>query len=77
MIGGLLVDEFAPPLAGLCIAELELDSEEELRGFVPPPFVVAEVTHDERFTGGRYAGMTAAELAVLLAEKSIRRVGNP
>jgi CYTH domain-containing protein len=72
VIGGLIVDELGPPLTGLCIAELDVDDEEELRRFVPPPFVVAEVTNDERFTGGRYATMTAPQLEALLAEKGLR-----
>ena len=72
VIGGLLIDEFAPPLTGLCIAEIDVDSEEELRRFVPPPWIIAEVTGDARFTGGRYAGMTGEELAALLAAHGMR-----
>lgn len=66
------VDLFAPPLAGLLLAEAEFDTAAELQAFTPPPWSRAEVTHDPRFTGGRFALMTAAELAPLLAEFGIR-----
>jgi adenylate cyclase len=41
------IDEFLGDNAGLVIAELELDSEDE--EFVPPPWLGDEVTHDERY----------------------------
>ena len=71
-IGGLFVDQFAPPLSALCIAEIEFDDEATMRAFVPPSFAIAEVTGDVRFTGGRYAGMTGAELETLLAAMRAR-----
>lgn len=77
VIGGLIIDEFAPPLTGLCIGELEFETEEALRQFVPPSFVVAEVTHDVRFTGGRYAAMSGEELDAILAEKGVGRLATP
>jgi len=62
------VDVFAPPLAGLYLAEAEFDSAAELHAFTAPPWSVAEVTRDIRFTGGRFAVMTAEQLAPLLRE---------
>jgi adenylate cyclase len=41
------IDEFLGENAGLVIAELELESEDAL--FVKPPWLGAEVTHDERY----------------------------
>jgi adenylate cyclase len=41
------IDEFLGDNAGLVIAELELDCEDE--EFVPPPWLGDEVTHDERY----------------------------
>ena len=66
------VDVFAPPLAGLYLAEAEFDSAAELQAFAVPICAVAEVTHDPRFTGGRFAAMTAEELAALLSAFGIR-----
>lgn len=41
------VDEFAGRLAGLVIAEIELDHADE--PFEPPPWLGREVTHDRRY----------------------------
>ena len=65
------IDLFTPPLTGLILAEVEFDSATELHAFTPPPWSLAEVTHDARFTGGRFAVTTASELAPLLAEFGI------
>jgi CYTH domain-containing protein len=62
------VDVFAPPRAGLILAEAELSSEADLAACPPPPESVAEVTCDDRFTGGRLAVTPRAELLGLLAE---------
>jgi len=63
----LVIDVFDPPLDGLILAESEFDSEEALQAFTPPPFVLAEVTGDARFTGGRLATTTPAQLREALA----------
>ena len=60
------VDVFADELAGLTLAEAEFETEEECQSFVPPAFVIAEVTHDVRFTGGRLAVTDAADLRAAL-----------
>jgi CYTH domain-containing protein len=44
------VDVFAPPLSGLILAECEFDDDATLNSFVPPGWVVAEVTFDSRFS---------------------------
>jgi CYTH domain-containing protein len=46
------IDVFLGALWGLILAETEFESDEEMRAFVPPPFVALEVTNDETFTGG-------------------------
>lgn len=61
------VDVFAPPLHGLTMAEAEFASEADLHAFVIPPFAIAEVTHDARFTGGSLVTMGRDELLQLLA----------
>jgi len=60
-------DVFAPPRSGLVLAEVELGSDAELAACPPPPGSVAEVTSDDRFTGGRLAVTPRAELLGWLA----------
>jgi len=43
------VDVYEGELEGLIVAEIEFDSEEQARGFEPPPWLGDEVTGDERF----------------------------
>ncbi len=59
------VDRFERELEGLTMAEVEFESDAEMRDFVAPS-AVAEVTRDERFTGGRLATTTRDQLAALL-----------
>jgi hypothetical protein len=62
------VDVFTGHLAGLMMAEAEFENEEGARHFVVPPDVVAEVTADARFSGGRLVRTTRDEMLTLLAE---------
>lgn len=62
------VDVFEPPLHGLTTAEAEFATEEEMAAFSPPPFAVAEVTRDVRFTGGRLIVTSRDELRRALAD---------
>jgi len=63
----LCVDVFEGTLAGLVLAEAEYDSPEEAVAFQAPAFVVAEVSGDERFTGGRLAAANRNEVESWLA----------
>ncbi len=65
------VDIFEPPLHGLVLAEAEFGTDEEAYGFRPPGEVVAEVTDDARFSGGRLASAERDELLAWLAEYGI------
>lgn len=65
------VDEFQGPLAGLVLAEAEFESDEESAAFHPPIETVAEVTADERFTGGRLVQAEGEDLRALLIEFGI------
>jgi CYTH domain-containing protein len=67
----LAVDEFGGPLTGLVLAEVELGPDERRLG--PPPLSVADVTDDDRFSGGNLSGTTKTELGHLLAEVGVRR----
>jgi CYTH domain-containing protein len=62
------VDYFDGPLKGLYLAEAEFTSDTEAAEFSPGPLVVAEVTHDHRFSGGYLASATREDIAVALAE---------
>jgi CYTH domain-containing protein len=61
------VDRFA---SGLWLAEAEFETETEMEAFVPPAFVVAEVTGDVRFTGGHLAGACDEDVRVAIADVS-------
>ena len=66
----LAVDEFRGPLAGLIMAEVEL--QPGVSRLPNPPLVVADVTDDDRFSGGILSGTTAARLASLLVELEVK-----
>jgi CYTH domain-containing protein len=55
------IDVFLGMLWGLITAETEFEADEEMGAFTPPPFIAAEVTNDEAFTGGRLVYLTADE----------------
>jgi CYTH domain-containing protein len=64
------IDVFLGGLWGLILAETDFETDEEMRAFMPPPFVALEVTGNETFTGGRLVDLTIddvrAELSSLL-----------
>jgi hypothetical protein len=63
----LSVDEFHDELEGLVLAEVDLELSEPADGpFRPPDYCLAEVTADERFTGGQLAVTDRATLLGLL-----------
>jgi CYTH domain-containing protein len=66
-----VVDIFGPPRRGLVLAEVELGTDDELAACPAPDGSVAEVTEDERFTGGRLAVTERAELLSWLAEYGV------
>jgi CYTH domain-containing protein len=68
------IDVFDPPLHGLILAEAEFTTDEAARTFLPPPQIVAEITNDTRFTGGRLVHAHRADLFTWLAEYGINPV---
>jgi CYTH domain-containing protein len=60
------VDVFESPLAGLFLAEVEFDDDAAMIAFSPPPWIVAEVTRDSRFTGGHLVSLRPGDLEALL-----------
>jgi CYTH domain-containing protein len=65
-IAELVVDRFQGRLDGLVLAEAELSPDDGLLKL--PPFALADVTHDDRYSGGALAHASAEELASLLGE---------
>lgn len=67
-VGGstFAIDEFSGRLAGLILAETELQAADPPRR--PPPGSVKEVTDDDRFSGGGLAFATAAGVVTVLDE---------
>ncbi len=62
------VDVFLGELRGLVLAEAEFAIDKEMTKFLMPAFAVADVSNDERFTGGRLALCSAVELRGVLEE---------
>lgn len=57
------IDVFAGGLEGLVLAEAEFNSAAEAQAPLPlPSFILAEVTEDDRFTGGRLVRASREEL---------------
>lgn len=56
------VDMFLGDLFGLVLAEVGFETDEELDGFVKPPFAIADVTGVELFTGGRLCELTFSDI---------------
>ena len=56
------IDIFEGKLAGLILAEIELERVEDIAGLSFPPFALAEVTADLFFTGGNLATLAEEKL---------------
>lgn len=54
------------PLEGSVIAEVDFGPHGDPSSFTMPSFALAEVTDDERFTGGRLATTTSSQMKALL-----------
>ncbi len=65
------IDVFDAPLHGLVLAEAEFTTDEDMHTFEPPMDVVAEVTDDPRFTGGRLVRAHRADLISWLGDYGI------
>lgn len=64
------VDMFLGDLFGLVMAEVSLETDQELDSFATPPFAIADVTNHELFTGGRLSELTFADI-----REEIRKMG--
>jgi CYTH domain-containing protein len=61
----MAIDQFHGHLEGLFLAEVELGGDEPRFGL--PPFAAADVTDDDRFSGGHLADATSDDVKELLA----------
>lgn len=62
------IDVFAPPLQGLIMGEAEFDNDADMLAFQTPPYVIAEVTDDPRFTSGRLVNASRTPVAAWLGQ---------
>jgi CYTH domain-containing protein len=62
------IDVFDGTLQGLILAEAEFDSAETAEAFPVPSFVAAEVSADERFTGGQLVRASRQDMQSWLSE---------
>jgi len=65
------IDVFDGPLEGLILAEVEFDSADAAEAFAMPSFAMAEVTTDERFTGGQLARATREDIKSWVSEYGV------
>ena len=56
------IDMFLGDLFGLVLAEVGFDNDAELDNFPQPPFVLADVTNNELFSGGKLSELKFADL---------------
>jgi len=64
------IDMFLGDLFGLILAEVSFETDEDLDSFAKPPFVLAEVTNNEIFSGGRLSELTFEDI-----RNEVARVG--
>jgi len=62
------IDVFEGAQDGLILAEIELETADEFRGFPPPEFAARDVTADPFFTGGNLAMAPRSLITAKLAE---------
>ncbi|HTZ99093.1 MAG TPA: hypothetical protein VMB02_02105 [Candidatus Aquilonibacter sp.] len=62
------IDVFEDDLEGLVLAEAEFDSAAAANGLCLPSFLVAEISADDRFTGGRLVRASREDLRLWLTE---------
>ncbi len=62
------IDVFDGPLQGLILAEAEFDSAEAAEALIVPSFVSAEVSDDDRFTGGKLVRASRQDIQSWLSD---------
>jgi CYTH domain-containing protein len=70
------VDMFLGDLFGLVLAEVSFETDEDLDSFSRPPFAIADVTHNEVFTGGRLCSLTFEDIREEILKSGLVRSAN-
>ena len=65
------IDVFEGTLEGLVLAEAEFDSAADADALAAPPFMLCEVSADDRFTGGQLARASRREITAVLLEYGV------
>ncbi len=69
------IDIFQDALKGLVLVDVEFSSNEEKEKFVPPEWLLAEVTQEKFVAGGVLCGKSYAEIENQLARYGYRAIG--
>jgi len=70
------VDVFDEDLAGLILADVEFEEQDEKENFKMPEFCLIEVTQDKNLAGGMLAGKSFADLQEHLAAVGYVKIGD-
>jgi len=68
------VDMFLGDLFGLVLAEVSLETDEELDNFPKPLFAIADVTSSELFTGGKLCELAFTDIREEIAKSGMTRL---
>lgn len=68
------VDVYGEKLEGLAVLDFEFKTEEEMRNFKTPDFVLADVTQDEAIAGGFLAGKSIDEIMPLISKYNYKKL---
>jgi hypothetical protein len=68
------IDFYLNPLWGLCLAKVLFQSEEEMKVFAAPDFVIAELTQNEKFLDRNLVGKTFAEVQEEFKVQSLKNL---
>ena len=68
----MAIDQFQGSLEGLVLAEVDFGPDGNPSSLPIPSFALAEVTDDDRCTGGRLALTTRSQIEALLAEFNVK-----
>jgi CYTH domain-containing protein len=70
------IDIFQDELAGLVLVDIEFDSLEEKKNFIPPEWCLAEVTQEKFLAGGMVCGKRYADLQPHLDKFGYKKISS-
>ena len=68
------VDVFRNELAGLVLVDVEFDSLEKKSAFIPPPWILVDVTQEKFIAGGMVCGKKYSDLENKLQDLNYKRI---